>query len=86
MVWVKPEPSTQGNQGASTPLLNTHSYILTSKTMNPNPKNLDPNSQIMIKSTSRNTNPETIKPNTLLPLARTTSGPHPSQPVTLTPK
>ena len=45
MVRMKPEPSTQGNQGASTLLLNKHHYILTSKFMNPTPLNLDPNSQ-----------------------------------------
>jgi len=38
MVLVKPEPSTQGNQGASTPLVNTNPYVLTFKTLNSNPE------------------------------------------------
>ena len=45
MVRVKLEPSTQGYQGASNPLLNTNPYILTSKTLNPGPSNLGPNSE-----------------------------------------
>ena len=46
MVRVKPEPSTQGNQGASTSLLDINPYIQTSKTMHPKSQNLDPNSKI----------------------------------------
>ena len=85
MVRVKPEPSTQGSQGASIPFLNTNPYILTSKHMHPRPSNLDPNSQ-NIKLNIQKHKPHPLNPNTLLSLARTTSGPHPYQPLTHTSK